>query len=65
VRVVAFPPHIGEAIKEHLRKHAQWGRDEFWGQADPKDLAAVLEELAGLAARAERDRERLDCWVCV
>ena len=27
VRVVAFPPHIGEAIKEHLRKHAQWGKD--------------------------------------
>ncbi|WP_169923866.1 tyrosine-type recombinase/integrase [Propionicimonas paludicola] len=27
VRVVAFPPHIGEAIKEHLRKHAQWRKD--------------------------------------
>ena len=27
VRVVAFPPHIGEAIKEHLRNHAQWGKD--------------------------------------
>ena len=27
VRVVAFPPHIGEAIKEHLKKHAQWGKD--------------------------------------
>lgn len=27
VRVVAFPPHIGEEIKEHLRKHAQWGKD--------------------------------------
>ncbi len=27
VRVVAFPPHIGEAIQEHLRKHAQWGKD--------------------------------------
>jgi integrase len=27
VRVVAFPPHIGEAIKEHLARHTQWGRD--------------------------------------
>ncbi len=27
VRVVAFPPHIGEAIKDHLRMHAQWGKD--------------------------------------
>jgi integrase len=27
VRVVAFPLHIGEAIKEHLKNHTQWGRD--------------------------------------
>ena len=27
VRVVAFPPHIGEAIREHLKNHAQWGKD--------------------------------------
>jgi integrase len=27
VRVVAFPPHLGEAIKEHLKTHAQWGSD--------------------------------------
>ena len=27
VRVVAFPPHIGQAIKEHLERHAQWGKD--------------------------------------
>ena len=27
VRVVAFPPHIGDAIKEHLKNHAQWGKD--------------------------------------
>ncbi|GAA0352689.1 tyrosine-type recombinase/integrase [Micropruina glycogenica] len=27
VRVVAFPPHLGEAVKEHLRTHAQWGKD--------------------------------------
>jgi integrase len=25
--VVAFPPHLGEAIKDHLKNHAQWGRD--------------------------------------
>lgn len=27
VRVVAFPPHIGQAIREHLDKHSQWGKD--------------------------------------
>jgi integrase len=27
VRVVAFPPHLGEAIKDHLKTHAQWGKD--------------------------------------
>ena len=27
VRVVAFPPHLAEAIKDHLRNHAQWGPD--------------------------------------
>lgn len=27
VRVVAFPPHIGEQIRDHLRNHAQWGKD--------------------------------------
>jgi integrase len=26
-RVVAFPPHLAEAIKEHLTRHTQWGRD--------------------------------------
>jgi integrase len=25
--MVAFPPHIGEAIKAQLETHAQWGRD--------------------------------------
>jgi integrase len=27
VRVVAFPPHLGEAIKDHLKTHAQWGSE--------------------------------------
>jgi len=27
VRVVAFPPHLGEAIKDHLKTHAQWGEE--------------------------------------
>jgi integrase len=27
VRMVAFPPHIGEQIREHLRNHARWGKD--------------------------------------
>ena len=39
--------------------------EEFWGQADPRELAGVLTELASLAARAAGSRERLYCWVCV
>ena len=27
VLVVAFPPHLGEAIRDHLKNHAQWGKD--------------------------------------
>jgi integrase len=27
VRVVAFPPHMAETIRDHLETHAQWGRD--------------------------------------
>jgi hypothetical protein len=27
VRVVAFPPHIAEAIRDHLKNHTQWSRD--------------------------------------
>ena len=39
--------------------------EEFWGQADPHDLAMVLNELSGLAGRAQAKGERLYCWVCV
>ena len=27
VRLVAFPPHLGDAIKNHLKNHALWGSD--------------------------------------
>ncbi|MBI4901835.1 MAG: site-specific integrase [Actinobacteria bacterium] len=27
VRVVAFPPHLADTIRDHLKTHAQWGRD--------------------------------------
>lgn len=39
--------------------------EEFGGQADPHDLAIVLNELSGLAGRAQAKGERLYCWVCV
>jgi hypothetical protein len=39
--------------------------EEFGGQADPHDLAMVLNELSGLAGRAQAKGERLYCWVCV
>jgi len=36
VRVVAFPPHVGEAIKDHLKYHTQWGRDGLLFPDDPR-----------------------------
>jgi hypothetical protein len=42
-----------------------WSQTEEIGGADPKELAGVLEELAGLARRAADRNERLYCWVCV
>lgn len=37
--------------------------EEFWGDADPDDLAQVLRDLAGLARRAETAGHRLCCWL--
>lgn len=41
-----------------------WSRtEEFWGTADPGDLAEFLRDLAGLARRAEVAGQRLYCWL--
>lgn len=43
-----------------------WSRtEEFWGGADPDDLAGLLRDLAGLARRADAAGHRPYCWVCV
>jgi hypothetical protein len=39
--------------------------EEFWGEADPEDIASWLGELAELARRARDRGEQLYCWVCV
>ncbi len=48
------------------RVSVPWSQtDEFYGAADPEDLAAVLGDLAGLARRSQANGQRLYCWVCV
>lgn len=39
--------------------------EEFWGQADPAELAEDLHHLAGLATRATAAGHTVYCWVCV
>jgi hypothetical protein len=39
--------------------------EEFWGQARPEDLAAVLHRLARLAQKARAQGQAMFCWVCV
>ncbi|CAN7217412.1 hypothetical protein [Knoellia sp. LjRoot47] len=44
----------------------QWSQtEEFWGGADPADLAEFLDQLSALAERASESGQRIYCWVCV
>ncbi|OLZ59885.1 hypothetical protein [Amycolatopsis keratiniphila] len=58
---------LSDADAERLREVAEpWSRtEEFGGQADRADLAALLADLAELARGAESRGDRLYCWVCV
>ena len=58
---------LARASDEELQRVAQpWAQtEEFWGDADPGDLAEFLGELSGLARRAQANGQRLYCWVCV
>lgn len=58
---------LASATPESLDEVAvPWSQtDEFWGAADPAELAAALKELAGLARRAGANGHRLYCWICV
>ena len=55
----ASPPRLARGGR------AGAGAGELAGQADPHDLAMVLNELSGLAGRAQAKGERLYCWVCI
>lgn len=56
---------LAEASPEAIaRVVGPWSRaEEFWGRADPAELATDLGYLAGLARRATADRLRLYCWI--
>jgi hypothetical protein len=58
---------LARASGDELRRIAQpWSRtEEFWGAADPEELAEFLGDLADLARRAQVSSQRLYCWVCV
>ncbi|MFG2048775.1 hypothetical protein ACGFIW_15255 [Micromonospora sp. NPDC048935] len=58
---------LAGASESQLREAAvPWSQiEEFWGHAEPSDLAEVLIELAGLARRATERNERMYCWVCL
>ncbi|WP_340686074.1 hypothetical protein LCL61_06895 [Amycolatopsis coloradensis] len=58
---------LSDADEARLREVAEpWSRtEEFDGQADPADLAAVLTGLAEVARTATTRGDRLYCWVCV
>jgi hypothetical protein len=58
---------LAGAGSEELQRVAEpWSQtEEFWGDADPEELAEVLGNLAGLAQRAQANGHHLYCWVCV
>jgi hypothetical protein len=58
---------LAQAPVERLSELAQpWSEiEEFWGQADPNDLASFLTGLRELALRAHSSDQGLYCWVCV
>jgi hypothetical protein len=56
-----------KASREQLAEVAvPWSQtEEFWGHGDPVFLTDVLNDLAGLARRAQQQDHRLYCWICV
>lgn len=58
---------LAESTDEQLAQAAgPWSEtEEFWGQADPESLTALIMDLAGLARRALSDGNKVYCWVCV
>lgn len=58
---------LANASDERLAEVAvPWSQtEEFWGQADPEELAEFLRDFASLARGAEEAGQRLYCWLCV
>lgn len=58
---------LAASDEDELRRIAEpWSQtEEFWGDADPDDLAEFLADLSGLARRAQAKGHRLYCWICV
>lgn len=58
---------LAESTDEQLAQSAgPWSEtEEFWGQADPESLSALIMDLAGLSRRALSDGNKVYCWVCV
>jgi len=58
---------MADADEARLREVAEpWSRtEEFDGEADPADLAALLTGLEELARNAKTRGDRLYCRVCV
>ncbi|WP_062461615.1 hypothetical protein [Demequina soli] len=56
---------LANATDDDLREIARpWAAtEEFWGEGDPDDLAALLQSLAGLARRARENGDSLYCWL--
>ncbi|MBP2702934.1 hypothetical protein JOL79_03850 [Microbispora sp. RL4-1S] len=47
----------------HAVAHAWSETEEFWGHADPAELAELLRDLRDLAVRATQQRHQLYCWM--
>lgn len=58
---------LAGATDEALQQVAvPWSQtEEFWGAADPSDLAGFLVDLGELARGAADRGHRLYCWICV
>lgn len=60
-----FTSALAATTDDRIRAVAQpWSEtEEFWGHADPADLAELLHDLRDLAVRATRHRHHLYCWM--
>jgi len=69
--VVRLSPELTAALSEStdaslVEAASRWSQtEEFWGAADPSDLADQLRGLAGLTRRATARGDRVYCWLSV